>query len=342
MPGNMFKSRRALMGVVFSMMVITALFFSVQGYSTGRYDRAQTGCECHGLSADPTVTVDITGLPAEYNPGETYQLTVTVTGGPATTKGGFNLEVTAGTLSPVDSSVQTNAFQNQSTHTHPNQRSWDVDWTAPAQGTGPVTFWAAGNAVNGNGNAGGDGWNLFSTVVPEASQPVDHVILVEGWNLVSVPFIQGDESLGSVLDSIRGYYDAVQRYDASDAKDPWKHNRDGKPFGNDLSNLNETMGFWVHITQPGDTVFSFNGTQPTGNRTIQLYQGWNLVGYPSKSSRSRDTALNNIIFDVDVHSVQAFNATTGTWMTFGPSDMLDPGHGYWILSSGSNVWEVPL
>lgn len=32
-----------------------------------------------------------------------------------------------------------------------------LEWTAPAEGTGDVTFYAVGNAVNGNGNSGGDG-----------------------------------------------------------------------------------------------------------------------------------------------------------------------------------------
>lgn len=38
-----------------------------------------------------------------------------------------------------------------------NSKLFDVVWTAPPAGTGPVTFYAAGNAVNRNGTTSGDG-----------------------------------------------------------------------------------------------------------------------------------------------------------------------------------------
>jgi hypothetical protein len=44
--------------------------------------------------------------------------------------------------------------------------------------------------------------------------------LQKGWNFISVPLIQSDTSLASVLSSINGYYDAVQWYDPNDPQDP--------------------------------------------------------------------------------------------------------------------------
>ena len=38
----------------------------------------------------------------------------------------------------------------------PNGGDFEFDWTAPANGSGPVTFYVAGNAANGNGNPTGD------------------------------------------------------------------------------------------------------------------------------------------------------------------------------------------
>ena len=40
--------------------------------------------------------------------------------------------------------------------------TFNVRWTAPAAGTGSVTFYAAGNAVNGNNNSDGDGAHFTS------------------------------------------------------------------------------------------------------------------------------------------------------------------------------------
>jgi hypothetical protein len=342
MSRNITDSRKALKVAAFLMVVVAVMVLTVQGFSTGRYDRAQTGCECHGSTADPTVTVDITGQPAEYSPLQIYELTVTVSGGPATTKGGFNLEASAGTLTSDDPNVQTNGPQSQATHTNPNQRTWNVNWTAPSAGTGAVTLWVAGNAVNGNGNNGGDGWNLNSFVVPEAPKPQNDITLKEGWNLISVNLIPSDTNPGAVLSSISGSYNAVQWYDSADSNDPWKHNRTGKLFGNDLTEINETMGFWIQVTQPGDTIFTSSGTEPVQNQSIALHPGWNLVGYPSLSDKTRDVALNNVIFDTDVDSIQAFNATTGAWENVGASDYFKVGRGYWIHSIVETAWEVPL
>jgi hypothetical protein len=282
----------------------------------------------------------MTGQPPEYTPLMKYTLTITVSGGPLSTKGGFNLEVSAGTLSTSDINVQVNALQ--ATHTNPNQRSWSVDWTAPAQGTGSVNFWIAGNAVDGDGGNGGDGWNLYSTVVSEAPQPENVMTLKQGWNLISLPYIHQNTDLTSVLESIDGKYDAVQWHNNSDMDDPWKHNKAGKLFGNDLSQLDEKMGFWVQITEPGDTIFLYNGTEPIVNQTISISIGWNLIGYPSLDSKMRNTALNNLQFGSEVNLVQTFNSTTGSWEELGEFDYFEKGKGYWIHSKVNEVWDVPL
>jgi outer membrane protein assembly factor BamB len=167
-------------------------------------------------------------------------------------------------------------------------------------------------------------------------------VLKQGWNLISIPLLQGDQDLTKVLESIDGYYDAVQWYDSTEKGDPWKHNKIGKSFGNDLFELNETKGFWVHITQPGDTVFLFNGTIPTENQTITLNPGWNLVGYPSLINRDRTDALNNLTFGTQVDSVWSYNSTTQKWNEMTGSDYFEVGRGYYIHSLDFEIWEVPL
>jgi outer membrane protein assembly factor BamB len=167
-------------------------------------------------------------------------------------------------------------------------------------------------------------------------------VLNQGWNLISVPLIQTEQSLINVLESIDGYYDAVQWYDGTDNRDQWKHNKIGKSFGNDLFELNEKKGFWVHITQPGDTIFLFNGTIPTENQTISLNPGWNMVGYPSLSSYDRTVGLNNLTFDTHVDSIWTYNSTTQKWNEMGGSDYFEVGRGYYMHSLDYEIWEVPL
>jgi len=167
-------------------------------------------------------------------------------------------------------------------------------------------------------------------------------ILRQGWNFISIPLIQGNQTLSKVLEMIDGYYDAVQWFDITDETDPWKNYVVGKPFGNDLTHLNETMGFWVHINQSGETIFLYNGTPPTSNQTIPLHPGWNMVGYPSMTNKTRDIALNNLTFGVEVDALWTFDASTQKWKEIGPLDSFELGRGYWIHATQECEWEVPL
>ncbi len=172
--------------------------------------------------------------------------------------------------------------------------------------------------------------------------PGSYSILKQGWNLISTPRIQVEQNITKVLEPINGLYDAVQWSDITDFNDPWKHYKVGKSNGNDLTYLNETMGFWVHITQPGDTIFLNNGTIPTQNHTILLYPGWNMVGYPTLSNFNRTQGLNNLSFGSDIDAIWTFSAETQTWVELGEWDYFTPGKGYWIHSKVEKTWEVPL
>ena len=189
----------------------------------------------------------------------------------------------------------------------------------------------------------GDSQDNYPLLKPSTHEPLEnYTILKQGWNLISIPLIQGNQNINRVLEMIEGYYDAVQWHDITDTNDPWKHYKVGKPYGNDLSKLNESMGFWIHITQPGDTILLYNGTQPTVNQTIILHPGWNLVGYPSLSNKNRTEALNNISLPYEVDAIWTYNATTQNWDEIGPSDYFELGRGYWIHAKTTCVWEVPL
>jgi parallel beta-helix repeat protein len=170
----------------------------------------------------------------------------------------------------------------------------------------------------------------------------NYTILKKGWNLISVPLIQQNQSLKKVLEMIDGWYDAVQWYNPTDPNDPWKHHKIGKSYGNDLFELNETMGFWVHIINPGDTIFVYNGTQPPVNQTIPLHPGWNLVGYPSLTSHNRTMGLNNLEFDLEINAVWTYDSLAGSWEELGEPDNFRIGKGYWIHAKTDCDWEVPL
>jgi parallel beta-helix repeat protein len=188
-----------------------------------------------------------------------------------------------------------------------------------------------------------DNQDNYPLMGPYPSFPTqNYSILKKGWNLISIPLIQEEQNLTRVLGSIDTWYDAVQWYDNSGSKESWKYNKLGKPFGNDLAYLNESLGFWIHITKPGDTIFLLNGTQPTSNHTIQLYKGWNMVGYPSLTNHNRTVGLNQLDFSSDVDCIQWFDSLTKIWQFMGENDSFEIGRGYWIHATSDCVWEVPL
>jgi parallel beta-helix repeat protein len=138
--------------------------------------------------------------------------------------------------------------------------------------------------------------------------------LEPGWNLISFPRVQSNTNLGTVLQSIERKYSAIQWYNLTDSNDHWKHYHISKPPNlNDLKKINHTKGFWIYINDPGGTTLVVFGEVLTAIQNITLYPGWNLVGYPSNSNKTRDLALANILFDSDVDSIWTHNATTKTW-----------------------------
>ncbi|UCG70695.1 MAG: right-handed parallel beta-helix repeat-containing protein [Thermoplasmata archaeon] len=199
-----------------------------------------------------------------------------------------------------------------------------------------------------NGTSGGGGKNPYVVEsdakdnYPLIMPSYHYIILKNGWNLISIPLIQDEVDFKKVLDSIEGDYDALQWYNNTDKNDHWKHNRLGKPFGNDLFHLNETMSFWIHITQPGVTIFHYNGTRPTSDQSITLHPGWNMVGFPSLESFNRTAGLNNITFGQEVDLIQWYDASTQTWHDLSENDYFELGRGYWVHANVKCEWEVPL
>lgn len=125
--------------------------------------------QCHSgtpMNASNWITTDIPGN--GYIGGETYNITVM---GTHTGVGKFGFELTAedemgnktGMFALVNA-VETKLTNGNEAVTHTAQgntpsgdeKIWQVEWTAPEEIPGDITFYAAVNAANGNGNNSGD------------------------------------------------------------------------------------------------------------------------------------------------------------------------------------------
>ncbi|HKU76949.1 MAG TPA: PQQ-dependent sugar dehydrogenase [Pyrinomonadaceae bacterium] len=156
------------------------------GYTGAPLEEPEACAECHVPPDAGTGTISI-NAPQTYVPGQTYPITVTHTNSdPTRLRWGFELTVLdtasdekAGELQSTDGLTQVldnagpNSARQYIEHTaagtfigQQNGASWTFNWTAPPVDVGPVTFYAAGNQANNDGNTSGD--YIYKTFVASA------------------------------------------------------------------------------------------------------------------------------------------------------------------------------
>jgi hypothetical protein len=123
------------------------------GYTNSPHDGQDCSVSsCHGGSSTQVTNYITTNVPADgYVPGTTYNITVTVPGTNGDRKG-FEVspQNTAGTIlgtvTPGSGSKAASGAAGYITHStavSSSPATWTFTWTAPAAGTGQVTFYGA-------------------------------------------------------------------------------------------------------------------------------------------------------------------------------------------------------
>jgi len=161
-----------------------------------------------------------------------------------------------------------------------------------------------------------------------------NISLNEDWNLISLPFEQFDESIEQVLSSISGKWDCIQTYDSILSE--WNSNNIYTPDSlNDFSTLNHKQGFWINITELNVnlTVSGYIST----STNINLYAGWNLVGYPTLTEKTVADAL----WGTGADKVEAFDSAEPYRIKeVGPTYLMKPGEGYWVHVPMDTTWII--
>ncbi len=307
---------------------------------------------CALSGSDGTTTCSVTYTPSSVGSGShlitaTYagdpnfftsngSQTVTVNKAPATVTLGGLTQVYDGT--PKSATATTNPVGLTVTFTYNGSA------TAPTD-AGSYAVVATVNDPNYTGTASG-------TLVISSTHSIP---LAVGWNLISFNVHPDNTAIATVLSSIAGNYNLVYAWDATGA-----HSASGNwvkyapppaaPYANTLSNLDETMGFWVRMTA-ADTL-EVTGTIPV-TTSINLSVnagGWNLVSYPSISNLSLPGGLTNNGVGTDFSLVYAFhsNEVADPWKMFNRTGLpyandlnqLSPGWGYWVKVNVNHTWSV--
>ncbi|MFO7991679.1 MAG: hypothetical protein R6U61_05230 [Thermoplasmata archaeon] len=158
----------------------------------------------------------------------------------------------------------------------------------------------------------------------------------EGWQFISLPILPHDESIEEVLKYIEGSYDKVMHYDSTDGR--WETTVVNRTeHYNDFTEINHTMGFWVHMTSEDTLVIG--GNKPVST-DIVLQPGWNMVGYASATDRLANDTLPSEVTKIGVFNASReynieyiYDLTTYT---------MTAGEGYWVYNDANYdaVWTV--
>jgi uncharacterized protein (TIGR03437 family) len=166
----MSKKSISILIPVALVALVPAVLFAHSGGADPGLSGAPGDSTCAACHGDGTVNtaggkVVITFPGNGYTPGSTYAITVAITDSTAQ-RWGFEIAARtadnsqAGTFAPSDSFTKTlNAGGfNWETHTSAGTRAgtsgpttFQMNWTAPANNVGTVTFYVAANAANNNG-----------------------------------------------------------------------------------------------------------------------------------------------------------------------------------------------
>ncbi|HLF62811.1 MAG TPA: choice-of-anchor V domain-containing protein [Saprospiraceae bacterium] len=165
------KRQRIIIGALFCVVILSLGYFNdpPNGYTGAPGDDLCTDCHSLGTGMQ-NGNILLNGLPATIIANQTYTLTVTVSNpnGIADFAGFQSVilnadDLNAGTMSNPSQGSAIEIEGGRAYHEHnpaqmfgmSNAVSWTVNWTAPV-GTGLITYYAAGNVANGNGNDNGD------------------------------------------------------------------------------------------------------------------------------------------------------------------------------------------
>jgi hypothetical protein len=183
--------------------------------------------------------------------------------------------------------------------------------------------------------------NASLALAPDTvSQP-----LITDWNLISLPVVLDDPTSATAFSSLSGILDIVFAYQGCDTGDPWKKYAPGD-YINDLDAVDVHSGYWVQMAAADD--LELTGIHPQST-SIDLCEGWNLIGYPSVNPHPVTEVLAGINGKFDL--VYAYDASDASdhWKKYNPAapsflnDLVNmqPWLGYWIHMTAPATLVIP-
>jgi hypothetical protein len=155
--------------------------------------------------------------------------------------------------------------------------------------------------------------------------------LDSGMQLASIPLEQKDDSVETVLQTIWDSFESLQYYDSNQRI--WKTLWKVKPW-QDISTLTHVTGFWIKMIAQGVLVVA---GRVADNVPVQLFSGWNLVGYPCVVN----STISESLYSVSFSRIEGYDNLDPYYLQrLSQDSILEPGYGYWVYVETDQVWTV--
>jgi len=380
---SMKKVSRGLIYTKFAIVAAAAIV-AVMGLARFDSDRQKTSASANGPSPSfagapmenncaachsgspvnsGSGNVSITGLPANYLPGQQIPLTVTVNQADAVIYG-FQLTaidnqgrragtytLPAGTppqLQVVTGFVNGNERRYVEHTQHgilPTQfgtRSWNFTWTAPAERIGKLSFYVAGNGANSDGSSGGD--KIYTTV--KATLSGSAIANFDSDTKSDISVFRPSTGFWYALTSGEQGFQVIQYGQNGDIPVPGDYDGDGKT---DQAVLRSSTGtFFIRKSSGGfqQTQFGQSGDIPVPGdydgdlkTDIALWRPstgvWYILGssgvYITRGFGEAGDKTAQGDYDADGKTdIAVFRPSTGTWFI-----LTSRNNGYVVISFGA-------
>lgn len=310
---------------------------------------------CHS-GAQPNAgpgSVTISGLPANYRPGQVIPLTVT-TSDPNAVIYGFQMVAVnrlgenVGTLAvpsgtPAQMQIITgfvNGNQrryiehtvNGVTPTQFGSKSWTFNWTAPAERVGKLGFYAAGNGANSDGSSSGDSIYLSS----KATLSGTAIANFDSDTRSDISVYRSSNGTWYALTTSPANFQAIQFGVAGDKPAPGDYDGDGKT---DQAVFRPSNGTWYIRPSTG----GFNVIQFGASGDIPVPGDYDGDGKNDPAIWRPSNGTWYFLGSTGVYSVRQFGQTgdkpaQGDYDADGVTDFVvfRPSDGKWYLQTTKN------
>jgi len=158
-----------------------------------------------------------------------------------------------------------------------------------------------------------------------------NVTLSSGWNLISLPLIPGNDSIGVVLAGVSSHVASVWSYSGG----VWTWWQPGNA-GSTLLKMDDGWGYWINMNSAA--TLSVSGVvNPLANAgtppTYAVVPGWNLIGFKSTTAQTAGDYLAAIAGQW----TKIWGYASGQYSAVTSSGMLQPGYGYWIAVTSAGT-----